>query len=170
MRTGGAAMLARRGVNPFRIQSLGRWKSPLVVHYAGEALSTGLARELATASAPLQPAPSDLDSLRQFIHRLDQRLAALETIDVPQQPPLPADSTTSRSLILNPTTRTYHATLMPLTSPPERLKASCGWKFATQKHSVCIELPSRVSFTSLCSRCLYLEREAARAAELSDID
>ena len=46
LRTGGAKLLASRGVNPFKIQQLGRWRSPLVVHYAGEALATGIAADL----------------------------------------------------------------------------------------------------------------------------
>ena len=163
-------MLARRGVNPFRIQSLGQWKSPLVVHYAGEALSTGLARELATAAAPLSSRSQDVDKLIEFVARLESRLSALESADPIEPPPLPHDATIRRSIIHNPASNTYHATLLPLSTPPHLLKSACGWKFATQRHSVSSELPGVVHFKSLCPRCLFLERETARAAELSDID
>ena len=43
LRTGGASMLASRGVGPARIQAMGRWRSPMVLHYATAALGTGLA-------------------------------------------------------------------------------------------------------------------------------
>ena len=45
LRTGGASMLARWGVNPFRIQSMGRWRSSLVIHYSGSAMSHGITRD-----------------------------------------------------------------------------------------------------------------------------
>ena len=46
LRTGGAYLLASRGVNPHKIQSLGRWRSDLVIRYAGEAMSTGIATDM----------------------------------------------------------------------------------------------------------------------------
>ena len=57
LRTGGAHMLARRGVNPFRTQSLGRWHAPLVVHYAGESPATGLAHAISRSAGGAAPNP-----------------------------------------------------------------------------------------------------------------
>ena len=75
LRTGGAALLAGRGVHPLQIQSMGRWKSPLVVHYAGDAMATGIAEVLhrcdAARSAPAPPAA-------QFLESIERRLAGLE--------------------------------------------------------------------------------------------
>ena len=61
LRTGGAHMLASCGLNPIRIQSLGRWKSELVSRYAGESLSAGLAAAM-SASCLLYTSPSPRDS------------------------------------------------------------------------------------------------------------
>ena len=161
-------MLARRGVNPFRIQSLGRWKSPLVIHYAGEAMSVGPAREL-TTSPPPQPADSSaIDRIRTFLDRLDQRILALESVEVAAQPPI--EPTDARTIIHNPSTNVYHSSITPASTPIERRKTKCGWKFATQLHTMCPELPGRLRYTSLCPRCLFQDREVATAAEQSDID
>ena len=46
-RTGGASMLASRGVHRRKIQPLGQWRSPLVVLYAGDTMSAGLAADMA---------------------------------------------------------------------------------------------------------------------------
>ena len=46
LRTGGAHLLASRGVAPVKIQVFGRWKSDLVARYAGEALASGMALDL----------------------------------------------------------------------------------------------------------------------------
>ena len=58
LRTGGASFLASRGINPYKIQALGRWRSPLVIHYAGAAMASGLAADLVRAGA----AAPDLNS------------------------------------------------------------------------------------------------------------
>ena len=50
LRTGGAHLLSARGVNPFKIQAMGRWRSPLVIHYAGAAMATNIAADLGAGS------------------------------------------------------------------------------------------------------------------------
>ena len=42
LRTGGAQYLAGLGVDPLRIQSMGRWKSALVIRYSGNKGSSGI--------------------------------------------------------------------------------------------------------------------------------
>ena len=70
LRTGGASMLAARGLDPDRIQAMGRWRSPLVLHYATEALSTGLAslveRQRPTVSTPAVAA-TEMVALRRLL-------------------------------------------------------------------------------------------------------
>ena len=85
MRTGGAHFLASRGVHPFKIQALGRWKSGLVVHYAGEALATNMATDLSSHAAASSSSSSqvvDACSFREFAEVVNRRLANLETVDV----------------------------------------------------------------------------------------
>ena len=72
LRTGGAFLLASLGANPHKIQGLGRWRASLVIQYAGEAMHSGIARDLGVASSPDPAALSDM------ISRLERRLLQLE--------------------------------------------------------------------------------------------
>ena len=47
MRTGGAQALAGLGVDPIRIQTMGRWKSALVIRYSGAKGACGITRDAA---------------------------------------------------------------------------------------------------------------------------
>ena len=73
LRTGGAYMLASLGVNPYKIQSLGRWRSTLVIHYAGEAMHSNIASDLAGPGAPAR------DELSDLVARMESRLLDLES-------------------------------------------------------------------------------------------
>ena len=81
--TGGASFLACMGVNPFKIQTLGRWTSPLVVHYAGDALASGLAEDLRPAKSGLKSAHSAIVDL---VDSLEQRIRQLEALPAPAPP------------------------------------------------------------------------------------
>ena len=167
-------MLARRGVNPFRIQSLGRWKSPLVIHYAGEALSTGLALELAT-SAPqpsVQP-PAPATHLQDFVDSLDRRLAALESLDdIPAAAPTATRTVAldEPRLIKNDESGVFHASHTAPDGPLEQQVSVCGWWYAKRPHSDPGSIPMQTPFKDICPRCLRSERDFARAAEVSDVD
>ena len=45
MRTGGAQALAGLGVDPIRIQTMGRWKSDLVIRYSGARGACGITHD-----------------------------------------------------------------------------------------------------------------------------
>ena len=45
--TGGAQALAGLGVDPLRIQAMGRWRSALVIRYSGARGSAGITRDTA---------------------------------------------------------------------------------------------------------------------------
>ena len=51
MPTGGARLLASWGINAYKILSLGRWRSSLVIHYSGEALHLNIAADAARANS-----------------------------------------------------------------------------------------------------------------------
>ena len=65
LRTGGAQYLASLGVDTLRIQSMGRWRSNLVIHYAGDRGALGITEDTrrgllpASSSGPStsKPAP-----------------------------------------------------------------------------------------------------------------
>ena len=48
-----------------------RWSSPLVVHYAGEAMPTGLAQDIRTAASAAPADSAAVAALRRFTDRLE---------------------------------------------------------------------------------------------------
>ena len=176
-------MLARRGVNPFRIQSLGRWHSPLVVHYAGESLATGLAHEISRSAGGAAPnPPPELADIRDFLCRLESRLAAIEAAekvgpgpDLPLPPPqYPADS-----YVLNRESRAYHRTPVASCAPAAEQQTVCGWKFGTPRSGLratrswylrMVEIPPGTPFAQICSRCCSTERALAKATADSEVE
>ena len=70
----GAHLLASRGIHPLKIQSFGRWKSDLVVHYAGEALAVNVAADLRGGCVPVR----DYALFEARFDGMVARIAALE--------------------------------------------------------------------------------------------
>ena len=173
LRTGGAALLAGRGVNPFRIQSLGRWKSPLVVHYAGEALAHGLAGELARTAAETGPVSAEIAELRRFVESVDRRLDRLELSEPAPHQPTASDSSTTplqsapERIVINLESGVYHRTPASAELP----KSYCGWRYEhRRKFSFVDAVPPGTSWRLICGYCLKDERELAKMEELSDCD
>ena len=78
-------MLSARGLDPARIQAMGRWRSPLVLHYATEALSTGLVslveRQRPTVSTSADAA-TEMAALRRLLTQLEKRVATVEALEL----------------------------------------------------------------------------------------
>ena len=182
-RTGGAHLLASRGVNPFKIQSLGRWKSPLVIHYAGESMSSGVASDLRRAAPPDTAIPSDL---RLFLDKLDSRLQALELPVLPTDPVGPTASAAdalppppvSLPIVRNRETGAYHRIAHAAPDATSR-RTVCGWHYEQRRfvrandivgHPRLGDIPTGTDFRSICPRCLPSEREFAKATQESDDD
>ena len=81
-RTGGAHLLARMGLNPMKIQKLGRWESALVIHYAGEALACDLSKDLIGDQRTCGRAIEQSQLFRDFVTKVSGRLDALEEVAV----------------------------------------------------------------------------------------
>ena len=177
MRTGGAALLAAQGVNPFKIQSLGRWASPLVIHYAGEAMASGVAADIAAHG----PVTFRRDSkLLWAIRKIEDRIDALEA-----GPPIPTepcrDSELSRPgrLLDNVETRVFHWSIYGHTHAEQHHKTICGWqdvksrcKYGVHKFACRSEFPANIKYNQLCDRCLPQTRHDLRTAQdaLSDCE
>ena len=171
-------------MNPFRIQLLGRWHSPLVVHYAGESLATGLAQEMnqsAGNALPAHPSP-ELSDIRNFLGRLENRLAAIEAAEritpgpepepMPQPPAFPADS-----YVLNRESHAYHRTPVSAAAPGPEQRTVCGWRFGTPRCGLRAsrtwylrlhEIPAGTCYTKIC-RC-KTERALAKASLESEAE
>ena len=170
LRTGGASFLAKRGVNPFRIQTMGRWTSPLVVHYTADALATGLAQDLRPAKSASVDAKSALVSL---VNALELRIKELESVP----PPLPQGETwpDEISYVQNVASGCWHYSLARPGWPSEFLRAKCGWAYGFVAHRRQCNMPSGPSSGAIksCSRCLpeFKETQAACKADgVSDVE
>ena len=165
LRTGGAHLLASRGVNPFRIQSLGRWKSALVVHYAGESMATGIAQEVRSGAAAARTDAVAHSELRRFLERLEARLAALEAAPVPSPALSPAADVTgpvvdsAEAYILNRDTGSVHRTLIAASAPPSYTNRSAGGPFRRGRTQGCQTSPmahlSKISAPDVAPRNDY---------------
>ena len=96
LRTGGAQYLAGLGVDPIRIQSMGRWRSTLVIRYSGQKGAHGITEDtvkgLGSASSTDAPpsaarralCDSELDAAARAMAALDTatRDRSLATIEL----------------------------------------------------------------------------------------
>ena len=174
MRTGGAHLLASRGVNPFKIQAMGRWRSPLVVHYAGEAMATGLVGDMRSSTTAAAPMPG----LSEFLARLDRRISSLEGPMAPassaEAPAIcdtepPPDDVTD-PIVMNRDTGVYHRTRVSAQAPPQLQRSQCGWAFSTRRFTRFSSVPDGTVYTKICDRCLPVERSISQGSMLSDIE
>ena len=154
-RTGGAAFLAARGINPYKIQALGRWRSPLVIHYAGAALATGLALDLcglgavAPGSAPLVPPLAVADGfVESCISPVPNRPAPI----VPAAPGVYVVNRDSNCVHWAP-------------SPSEGC-TRCGWGITPGRVRFDINFPEATPFEKICGSCLPELREQQLQSEL----
>ena len=162
-------MLAGRGVHPLQIQSLGRWKSPLVLHYAGDAMSTGIAANLQRANAA--PATAYQAAQARFLESLEQRLASLETQEPrPPAATAPAAAPAQQQLAQHPETvvkntesGAFHKTIG---GGP---RCYCGWVPSKRgKYRTVPDVPAETPYTSICAYCLPEERDVARMVQLGE--
>ena len=161
-------MLASRGVDPARIPAMGRWRSPMVLHYATQALGTGLAALVERHMPLVQPrtdAAADTAAIRRWTASLGCRLAVLEAL-APAPPP-PHAVTESRDIIENGESKSVHRR-----SALSRVKTYCGWKFEKRKHVLHFDVPADTKWELICAYRLPAERDIARLCnvrtELSD--
>ena len=160
-------MLASRGVHPLQIQSLGRWKSPLVLHYAGDAMSAGIAGTMQQNSATRSDSASQAVHA-QFLAAIESRLAGLEaaselrSLSVSAPSPQPPAATAPDLILRNSESGTYHRSVSGAG------KSYCGWAFGRRgKYSIVPDLPVGTAYNGICAYCLPDEREIARLEQLS---
>ena len=155
LRTGGAAFLASRGVNPFKIQALGRWRSPLVIHYAGAAMATGLARDLSIfeSAGSLGAAPSGSSGAAGSVSTF-----LPEVIDPPEV------VAPSGLFATNPVSLIVH--WVPSHSSG---KTRCGWG-GVEATNTCSNVPVNAQWHQICDRCLPQLRESMLNTEMGLFD
>ena len=126
LRTGGASLLATLGVHPIRIQAMGRWRSPLVIHYAGEAMATGLVRDMALSATFSSSSKARLARTETFKNSLNARLESVTETD-PGEELEPKIGTGSLAQVVSKATQCTH--LVPFGPTGLANTTVCGWVF-----------------------------------------
>ena len=163
LRTGGASMLARWGLNPFRIQSLGRWRSNLVIHYSGSAMSHGATEE---ARALLQPnRSSDPETippaLQKLVKDVEAKLAKAEAKEAQHEAMLNAarqSKTASMAVIRNDDNAKVHRGIERSEAAACEWTITCGWRYSKSNCTRLSALPKVVVKDQICGRCFPFEK------------
>ena len=163
LRTGGAQSLAGLGVEPMRIQSMGRWRSSLVIRYSGAKGSAGITADAIkglasrSSSSHQHPSPPALPCIAPALH--DDSSVHTHMIHEHALSSM-YDTSLDRAatFVENLNSGVVHKTV-------DDTKTLCGLhhaKWLNQKHSC---LPEGISYLFLCSRCCKPERNSARFQE-----
>ena len=151
-------MLASRGIDSVRIQAMGLWRSPMVLHYATAALGTGLAalveRHMPLA-APRTDVAAETAALRRQTASLERRLSLLEALE--PAPPPAFRPTPTRDIIENAESRKVHRR-----STRKPSATYCGWAFAGKEHRLHDDVPAGTKWLDICAYCLPTEQELVR--------
>ena len=161
MRTGGAQALAGLGVDPIRIQTMGRWKSDLVIRYSGSRGSSGITRDAArgliesghlTPQGPRSTVPQ-LNS--DTLAGLDRHSRDIEVVNKQFATSL----NKINAYVLNGSSGVLHKYM---TGTGRTL---CGLVYANWPHEIHKLLPARADYSSLCARCCRHEANVQQAVE-----
>ena len=158
LRTGGAQALAGLGVDPVRIQVMGRWRSSLVIRYAGSRGSCGITQDTIRGIASTMPSSSAALPAKPLVNL---ELAWLEDTDAHTRAQAELDSFYDSTLDSVPTYVTNSGTgvVHKLGKPDHTL---CGMDFRRWKAGLHHEPPANVSHAFYCTRCCRHERNEVR--------
>ena len=161
-----------------------------MIRYAGESLSTGLARELrtlaATAPAP-DPAPertrapdtasAEIAELRVFLDNFENRLKDIEQ-QVTMVAAPPASDIPDVPFVLNRESSVFHRAILHTSAPASDQRSACGWKFGIprngtrgqQDYTRMAAIPPGTPYSSICPKCLRFERDLLKMEIDSGVD
>ena len=147
---------------------MGRWTSPLVMHYAGDAMAGGIASDLQSMQSPCSVASHEL---LEIFDALAARIQDLEA----KPPSIPAGDTLGEegAYICNLLTSCWHYTRARPSWPAEYQRANCGWFFMYTRYSRQVHMPGGSGSGSklvMCKRCRPHFIEHRPQADLSDIE
>ena len=168
----GARELTAFGIGIGKIRILARHSGEAIDRYAGEAplaaLQADISRHLKFASSGLSTSGSPnvarpsaavisaLEEVRRQLERMEARLDASERRSSPCVPTVSDEA----GLVLNATTKMVHRLRRGSVS-----LTLCGWDFGAARLVTGkvreLDNLADVPWTSLCSRCLFNERESA---------
>ena len=139
-------------------RTLGRWRSGLVIHYAGEALAINLASDLST-HADAGHKSRDREEFRQFAEIVNRRLTDLELLD-----PAPGSTEAEESghYIVNVDTSCAHWTISSPSWHHGLQRSRCGWQYMSYRFERSSTFPAQTPWEKVCSRCLPDRRNRMR--------
>ena len=162
LRTGGAQTLAGLGVDPIRIQAMGRWKGSLVIRYSGNRGSYGITGDTVrgltarASSSSAAPKPSLKSALQVDVSQhldLEQRIA-LSLEHSHAAPP---------TYIINKSTGVIHKKGMDD-------RTICGMSYGRWTTDTMMTIPESTNYVFLCSRCCSHERNDLRTVGVVSSD
>ena len=171
MRTGGAQALAGLGVDPIRIQTMGRWKSDLVIRYSGARGACGITHDTvrglhdtASSSSHSKPSTGMASSITSGLAGLQDELHK-HNMDIRANTEMYKLSHECKTrYVENSTSGVLHK--CTLTSS----KTLCGLAPQNWPHQYHDVMPAACDFISMCSRCCRYDKNVARPVEDSSDD
>ena len=167
LRVAGAQFLARKGVDLYVIQVLGRWGSRAVERYVQDAPITRLRSLAQQVLPPCQVIHSVNQSCLQAeteknqLQELLERVIRLEKSISNPKPPL--TSPTANMWVFNPRSKFAHRNMREtMNLQSEYWQTLCGWRYSTSNFTHCMQLPAN---SSICSDC---NKKLARVAPAGD--
>ena len=133
---------------------MGRWRSPLVIHYAGEALATGVVRDMAiAASVPLVADTCPRRGRDVFLAAINERLSALEGAIRQDPPPAPDPGDRGEVHILAVDSACIHRVRIGPEGPEAR--TMCNWAYQNFRVEVLSEFDN--PHYHQCDECFNLD-------------
>ena len=185
LRTGGAVLLAAEGVHPYQIELIGRWRSPMLTHYARTAPLKKLSRDYVRNKVHeelhqrLDELAKNIDELRMAEHPPAAVMVHAESLAQDMQGTL-RDMVQEEIAVLKrklltepsvyihkPSSGAWHQALVDGTMHlPTSWKACCGWKFGLSSSTRADTLPQRRKCRR-CGRC-FADYSSSRGTTMID--
>ena len=162
-RTGGSVYLTSIGLDPFKINLLARWRSPLITHYSKLAPLKALTEEFKRAAS--ERTSSTVSPSSRSDKLIDKRMATkvLKTIECQlqeyeqrftdlQDMITKVKNEASKKYVINRKTRLTHKILAGYEQVGPKAITFCGWPYAQSKVTITHQEPTKASET--CDTCM----------------
>ena len=143
LRTGGASALAGLGINPYRIQAMGRWNSPLVIKYAGVSMTGELTSETSRAVGTASPVmsraiaiqdPGVKSTLKKMESQLDMHVDSTRALELRVKTLEETRVKTDKPLVIsNNVTGLHHRTVGEVGVQSHAYHTLCGINYTSCK-------------------------------------
>ena len=176
-RSTGAVVLARLGIEVFKIQLLARWASDVVLHYARGAPMETITSQVRSALADktvtdlIEHLTAEVSQPKEDMAKMDTHTAKLLDIEAEvvrltqeaESTPAAKEDTEEAQYVINTITNKCHK-ILTRTGNPRNWKTRCTWVYGLGYYEICSSPPSG-SYKDLCDTCLHALRSERKAAQ-----